>query len=60
MYIETDFGINFSSFKDLLRYMEEEDINKAKIIVDWWGAKFSDVVTIGDLREILDISKLLD
>lgn len=54
MIIKTNLGVNFGSFKDLLRYMKEESITEVEVITDYWGATLpKNKLTISEVEKII-------
>lgn len=40
MIIRTEYA-NFGNYKDLLRFMQEENIRKVTVRTEYWGAKLT-------------------
>lgn len=62
MVIKTDFGLNFRSYSDLLRYMEEEHIKSVNcsLTSDIYGVNLPfDFMTVDDIKEHIEYVKKL-
>lgn len=55
MSIDTNLGYSFSNLHDLVRYMEEENINEVILGASYWGA-----IIPGQKTNIDTIKKILN
>ena len=61
MFITTNLGFDFRRLDDVIRYMEEEKIEKVKLGYGYWGAVIPQKwYSLNDVREELKSLKELD
>lgn len=60
MDINTNLGVTFSKFKDVIRYMEEEKINEVEISLDYFGIKIpKDKFSLQELKNYVKKENLV-
>lgn len=57
MIIRTEYA-NFGNYKDLLRFMQEENIRKVTVRTEYWGAKLTPLrMTQKDVTDVIHMSE---
>lgn len=57
MLIRTEYA-NFGNFKDLLRYMQEENIEVVTVRTEYWGAKLIPLkMTQKDVADVIQTTE---
>ena len=57
MIIRTKYA-NFGNYKDLLRYMQEENISEVTVRTEYWGAKLTPLrMTQDDVADVIRMSE---
>ena len=57
MIIRTEYA-NFSNYKNLLRYMQEENISEVTVRTEYWGAKLTPLrMTQKDVADVIHMSE---
>lgn len=57
MIIRTEYA-NFGNYKDLLRYMQEENIKEVTVKIEYWGAKLTPLrMTQKDVTDVIHMSE---
>ena len=57
MIIRTEYA-NFGNHKDLLRYMQEENIKEVTVKTEYWGSKLTPLrITQKDVTDVIHMSE---